>query len=218
MTKRLITLITLTVATVLVASACLVTYPPYQGNTSGPKVVYFGDSIGTDQVAGPQIRVQLQVNDQIVKYSTSGVRFDWHLSNNAPNVASRPDRPSVAVLELGTNDARTINDGTWTLAQTEQAIDSWMTVIPGVTCVVFVTPSTHTTIDGQHASAQAIIDYERALTDPRVRFADWDAVVAANGANVVTYDGTHPNGEPATPGPGAGLLAGIISSAVDTCP
>jgi hypothetical protein len=191
---------------VLGAAKCSVAQLPTHSGT--PILDFAGDSITVQ--SSDDINAHYSATYDVGINATVG--NDVYLEAN--NIAAQAaDPPSIEVINLGTNDAARITNGTSelgepqaTLAHTTAALDAFNAEFPSSTCVIFVTVNTHNPTWGPDA-AQSINDHIRSTF---TNIVDWDAAWSAT-----YFDGTdnpHPNEV------GRQALLALEDQAIASCP
>jgi len=192
----------------------------------GTRVAVLGDSISYLSESAFAERFAARGFVAPVISGIPGIRSDERVFEGAALVG--PSKPAVLVIELGTNDVGSFLEehplGTAdereaharrVAANQRQLADS---VGPQLQCIVVVNVSANTlapaTNEVARAEDRALDDWAR--DDPRVRIADWDALLAdeftrAEPNGSMTSDTVHP-----TPY-GATRLADLVVDTIDAC-
>ena len=192
----------------------------------GTRIAVLGDSITYLSEGAFRDRFAARNFDVSVISGIPGIRSDERVTEGPALLAGTA--PRILVLELGTNDVGTFLAAHPTPTPAERAAhatavaDNQRRIVDAVgssvQCVVVVNVSGNTmsTPANQvaHDESAALADWAHA--DPRVRIADWDAVLGYELASgeprgSMTTDMVHP-----TPY-GATRLARLVEGTIDTC-
>lgn len=190
---------------VLMATGCLQRDEGFTGNPAGPTVTIMGDSITL--MAKADYHTAFEGDMQVRVSGWSGFTFPMFDTQEAP-VLER-DRPTVAVIDLGTNDVVQPD----TEAATSAAMDSMYRRFTS-SCVVGVTVNEHiVAVPGlpvlDMAEAARINTRIRSMAD---EVADWSAAAAGHpeyfgdDARLIHPDAT-----------GRSVLIPLVRDAIDRC-
>lgn len=185
----------------------------WQGPAGAETVAVLGDSIVTLNYAGDEIAADL--SDAGYRHATraqGGHRWDQRKEAADAFTTADPHANQV-VINLGSNDAVQIGNGTWTIEQSLAAIDEILSLFATATCIHLVTVHTATANTGLNQWAAVLNDeYEqRAMLDSRIRTVPWDATLAMHDPATLLLDDVHPNQA------GQDLLRDLILTSVAGC-
>jgi hypothetical protein len=164
--------------------------------TLGPTAVVIGDSL----TKGGRDYLHAALDDDFasklagIAGSTYGKMFPYA-------EAYAPDRPTVAVLALGTNDRQP----TWDLAESIETMNRMYDLFPD-SCTIGISVTTHNTREDLNVKARALNEAVQLRADVLV---DWDSVAAEPG--MTQEDEVHPTPE------GHVVRARMIADAARDC-
>jgi lysophospholipase L1-like esterase len=190
----------------------------YQGKAGARTVAVIGDSITYN--AYGTLHQYLDKNYRVSVHGWPGATIaDQQATAN--DFARRTNKPSIVVINLGTNDANTPGtQPSTTRAKARADIDRMMATFPSATCFVLTTINAQTLVPKINTWANDFnfwVLFDLQNKNKKVRLAHWNTAVAdyyaANSPyGAITTDTVHPNWL------GSDLLTKKTIEAINTCP